>query len=541
MPNSNEKNGPIKVSGISIAQLSRGLYRSNAAAFKELVSNAWDVDARNVWISTNFPEFDFISCTDDGPGMSLDDFLKYFSEKGIGYCFKRRGNRDTTDTYKRPIIGRLGVGMLAIGQLCHSFQIESHYIDEDGEGKAYLGEIVLLDDAIRDLDDTIRREGTEREDIEVGRWSYNDDIPYDESRRGFRIFSSDVRETFRDEMKQGVEQLRDRLPFELKRLHLEYYSKAARSIRELGSYLRTIWELCILCPLPYYGELPKYPIDITALTEDAMTDEYAQALTMISERQSSLNNWQFDVTFDGVQLYRYLQLPQGKGIPRVFYTSFNDTIADRPLSFSGYIYAQTEAVRPLELSGIQIRLRGVGIGGYDSTFLNYYERIETIRNRWVSGEIFIDDGLESALNLDRDSFNEHDEHYKALQSHLHKKLDTVFGEIERVAERKRRASRDQRDKGLSDTLQDINEEETKGNLEIIYSDMGTASPLVSVDMNNKQIMLNTSLILSRRKKPRMMIRQIALAYHIAKNLTDTEESRYEVFYRMLQKIAEGLV
>ena len=135
-----------------------------------------------------------------------------------------------------------------------------------------------------------------------------------------------------------------------------------------------------------------------------MTDEYAKALTMISERQSKLNNWQFNVTFDGVQLYRYLQLPQGKGIPRVFYTSFSDTIADRPLSFSGYIYAQTEAVRPLELSGIQIRLRGVGIGGYDSTFLNYYERIETIRNRWVSGEIFIDDGLEAALNLDRDSF-----------------------------------------------------------------------------------------------------------------------------------------
>ena len=60
-----EQTGEIKVADVSIAHLSRGLYRSTAAAFKELVNNAWDVDAEEVRLDTNFPEFDYISCIDN--------------------------------------------------------------------------------------------------------------------------------------------------------------------------------------------------------------------------------------------------------------------------------------------------------------------------------------------------------------------------------------------------------------------------------------------------------------------------------------------
>ena len=82
--------GNIRVANIAIGQLSRGLYRSTATAFKELVSNAYDADATVMRIDTNYPEFDFISCVDDGNGMSLEQFLKYFSHEGVGSCIKRK-------------------------------------------------------------------------------------------------------------------------------------------------------------------------------------------------------------------------------------------------------------------------------------------------------------------------------------------------------------------------------------------------------------------------------------------------------------------
>jgi len=52
--NQNNNQGTIRVADITIAQLSRGLYRSTATAFKELVSNAYDADATIVRINTNF-------------------------------------------------------------------------------------------------------------------------------------------------------------------------------------------------------------------------------------------------------------------------------------------------------------------------------------------------------------------------------------------------------------------------------------------------------------------------------------------------------
>jgi len=152
-----KNHGKITVANVTLAQLSRGLYRSNATVFKELINNAYDADANSVRIDTNCPEFDYISCVDNGKGMSLEHFVKHFSEKGIGISLKRKGHLNFTEIYQRPIIGRLGIGMTAIGQLCHSFNIESHYKDDDGNNKAYRAEIVLTDDSIPTIEKSIRK------------------------------------------------------------------------------------------------------------------------------------------------------------------------------------------------------------------------------------------------------------------------------------------------------------------------------------------------------------------------------------------------
>jgi len=536
-----QDSGTISVADITIAQLSRGLYRSTATAFKELVNNAYDADATVVRIDTNYPEFDFISCVDNGSGMPLKEFLRYFRDEGIGSCIKRKGAKDTTAVYNRPVIGRLGIGMLAVGQLCHSFEIESHYKDDDEVDKAFHATIVLLEDTIPDIERVIRDEDLDKKEIDVGLWAY-EEIPYDESKKGFRVYSSDVRNTYLNEMKSSVDKkTHEMLSFNLPTLHSEFYDQVGKSIRECKPYLETIWELCILCPLPYYGEIHEFPTKLSLFKEEDITDEAGQALTMIRDRQSRFGNWEFRVVFDGIDLRRYIQFPtKPQANPRLFYISFDDVVADEPLRFSGYIFGQTQAVTPLELNGVQIRLRAVGIGGYDSTFLKYYRQIETIRSRWVSGEIFVDDGLERALNIDRDSFNEHDEHFKRLQEKLHEKLDTVFNKLDSIARAQQEEKRNVKDELLKGSMQGIVAKQSQGKFKLLQYDLGSSGPVVSVDEGKGEIVLNTASRPLRKKKADTILRHAILAYHISRKIAKTEEEQYDIFYRLIKDILREL-
>jgi len=539
-----KKEGTIRVADITIAQLSGGLYRSTATALKELISNAYDADATVVQINTNYPEFDFISCVDDGTGMSLEEFRRFFAEEGIGTCIKRKHRKDITDVYKRPIIGRLGIGMLAIGQLCHSFEIESHYRDEGGEGKAYRGEIVLSDITIPDKEEIIRDTDVETQEIPVGTWEY-ETIDYDERKQGFRVFSSDVRLTFRHEMKSSIgTKETERLSFNLSDLHSRFYDKAEKSIRDCKPYLETIWELAVLCPLPYYGKKGDFPMNLEAFSlQERRSDEFKKAMRLIRARQKQFLNENFRVIFDGIELRRHVQLPtRTDTIPKLYSVEFDGSVFDSPLEFSGYIFAQVpRAIRPLELNGLQIRLRGVGIGGYDSTFLRYYKQIETIRSRWVSGEIFVDKGLEPALNIDRDSFNEHDEHFKKLRSVLHDKLNHVFDDANALARALSEERRDKKEGEIKTDLQTIVAHESEGKFKLLERDLGEESPIVTVHEDTGEIILNTAARPIRRKKPDSIIRAVMLAYHAATRTTETEEDRERKFYQLVRQILGKLI
>lgn len=534
--------GQIRVADTTIAQLSRGLYRSTATAFKELVSNAYDADATVVRIDTNCPEFDFLSCVDDGAGMPLEQFLRYFSKEGIGSCNKRKGSTDRTPVFKRPIIGRLGIGMLAVGQLCHSFEIESHY-RQGRKGKAYCASIVLEDTAIPSMEQTLRNADRARKDMQVGTWKYKI-VPYEKRKKGFRIHSSDVRKTFTREMRSSVTPERHgRMSFSLEGLHSTFYDKSKKSVRDCGSYLESIWELCTLCPVPYYGKGRKKPIDFSAFSrEERESAEFQEAIRFIRGRQDEFLKQNFRVVFDGINLYRHIHLPtEAKTIPKLYSIDFDGTVLEDPLTFSGYLFAQVPcAVRPPELNGVQIRLRGIGIGGYDSTFLRYSQQIDTIRSRWVSGEIFVDHGLESALNIDRDSFNEHDEHFKKLQSELHRKLGVVFDEIDRIARRRSEGRREGRDKEVRKHLKAILADRSAGKLKLRQRDLGPDSPIVLVDDAKGEIILNKSARPLRKKKANRILGAVMLAYHAAQRTTGTGEKPDEAFYELLKAILAKL-
>src|SRR5713226_8032211 len=158
----------IRVSEKALAHLSRGLYRSPASALRELVSNAWDANATVVRITTNYPNFYQLAVEDNGDGFSEEDFIYLMESGGIGNSTKRPETKKLL--YGRETIGRYGIGMLGIANICGSFQITSK--TKDGKGfKA----TVRLYDALKTKLDT--GEIVHDKIVEVGKFSLQDFDP----------------------------------------------------------------------------------------------------------------------------------------------------------------------------------------------------------------------------------------------------------------------------------------------------------------------------------------------------------------------------
>lgn len=124
--------------------LGRHLYRSFATVLGEAISNAWDADARNVWIYLDEKKNGFW-IKDDGEGMSADDFQDKFLK--IGYS-KRKTGRTKSAKLKRPFIGRKGIGKLALLSSAERISVISRV-----DGGDYVGGAIdnpSLDAAITD-------------------------------------------------------------------------------------------------------------------------------------------------------------------------------------------------------------------------------------------------------------------------------------------------------------------------------------------------------------------------------------------------------
>ncbi len=157
-----------------IADISSGLYRSPAAALKELVSNAYDADATEVVINTDVPHFRTLVISDDGTGMSVEKFLDVM--RHIGGSRKRlEGGGETAKG--RKIIGRIGIGLLAVAQLGYRFYVAS---STAGSPTRFMAEVDLTpfhkDDAAMV---SMGMMSEDSDEITIGAIRYVDDIPED--------------------------------------------------------------------------------------------------------------------------------------------------------------------------------------------------------------------------------------------------------------------------------------------------------------------------------------------------------------------------
>lgn len=102
-----------------IRELGERLVREPEIALLELIKNAYDADATNceIRLSGN----DRIDITDDGSGMSLDEFTNGWMRIGTS----SKGSRSATRRFGRPITGEKGIGRFAVRYLGQRLDLSS--------------------------------------------------------------------------------------------------------------------------------------------------------------------------------------------------------------------------------------------------------------------------------------------------------------------------------------------------------------------------------------------------------------------------------
>ena len=518
----------IKVSSKILGHISGGIYRSPADAIKELVSSAFDADATRVAITTNWPSFDIITCRDNGSGMEQEKFERIITQE-IGESTKRVANdgnaNDVTDL-GRPIIGWLGIGMLGIAQICHEFRVISHHKETQTAFRAR----VRLEDFLREKVSDIPPDPAAQQSINVGEFMV-EPIDYEPDNAGTYVIASQVRSAFLRQFRatSGEERLPSKFSAFLKTIH------RARSVKALGDYWQMVWELTVACPVPY---VETGPFDWDKIEVEP------ELKKRLIDLQESLRAYQFQVVVDGLSLRKPNQYPlAAPQIPKhkqttgkLFAVNKEVEVYGQTFKLYGYIYLQNgQAVEPMELRGLLIRIRNTAIGTYDPTLFTY-PKIPAPHFNWLSGEIYVEDGLEFALNMDRDSFNEMHPHFAKLKEIIHNLLkQEVFPEAHRDQRKRSQEIHEDRENTKRAILKSLIRQELGGDYVLTRTDE-KPFPL-TIDTVQDMIFENDqSPLLPNAKSKRELIQRIAYAFEIS--MEAPEDKRREKFYLLLSEFVK---
>lgn len=218
----------------------------------------------------------------------------------------------------------------------------------------------------------------------------------------------------------------------------------------LDTYFRTIWTLSLSVPLPYIKKHPfslksddgirtfalsnkpiRPKVDELSLPDGKTIRQQCQFIT--PDHPSSTD---FSVHFDGLLLKRPLPFPRSYltheiGESLLFVGKIKSDMNSLPKEYSGgtieveaYYFLQNRIV-PAEHNGVMVRINGASGIMFDDQFLRY-QVSEQNRLKQITAEIFINRGLDAALNIDRESFNIAHPHYQFLKKWVHHSLRQII-------------------------------------------------------------------------------------------------------------------
>ncbi len=423
-----EQKGDIKVAAQIIQDLSSGIYSSTAVALKELINNSYDADAENVTIRM-LPDIDTILITDNGSGMNAIDFDENFAWISKS---NKRNNGDLSPIKKRPLIGKIGIGFIAVNEICNKMEIMS---SKNGEKIKFTATINFTDiisgsgekDEGKKTNSTSEKNGVIRATYTL----INETEEVDKHYTIIRLIGiKDTAQTILHgklyksavigKSKKTPRSISDFKKSENMKELLEIHTeRELHTFMEDDEYIQFVIELASYIPVEYIKNGPIEGVHNRIIKE-------------IVNKQKELD---FHVDLDGIYLKKPIYFAQSEDVNSNYYP-FEDNlpVEGQPnLRFKGYFYCQDRLLTPKELNGISVKIKGVPIArryGFDSTFLDYVNYTDQIFRNWVSGEIYIDEGLEDAMNIDRQSFRETYPSYIVLQNYIHKLLrEEIFGKI----------------------------------------------------------------------------------------------------------------
>jgi hypothetical protein len=559
----------LKLSARVFGHISQGLYRTPAGAIKELISNAFDADADLVKINTGFPRFDLFSCADNGRGLSISEF-KRLMDKGLGTSDKHSHPNKRTPKHKRLMIGRLGIGLLSLAQICTEFDLISHHPKTKKAFKitlqfpAYTREVI---------------DKTSMNDfgfVEGGRYLF-EELKYDQAAAGVKIFTTKLRDSFRARMS------------DLKRYRNSVVAGTEASYSDFGHFLDGIYSAKnlpkALSMVSDYDQLIFGLGLIPALPYAAGDHNIMLSIPSVRKYQQRLLANDFKIIVDGMELLRPVRLPSdklhrsaqncrvGKGRKLTFdledgvheeqvvvtryplnvvrseerFSAYEfeyicSEVAGRPLRFWGYLFQQTSRIFPRELQGIIVRIRDVAIGTYDNSMMSY-PTAEGPRYSMISGELVVQEGFEDALNIDRDSFNSLHPHYLRVQSYLHGMLHShVFSEAWEEEKNRNRKRRDVDRRARAREFAQLVEANTNGQFKKIQTRESSGeflNPPVEFSPKQKSVIVTTNHPLLRdalkKRKHEELVKQLAIAFERALQEKGTDKARV-VFYKLLSQV-----
>jgi hypothetical protein len=565
---------PVKLAAKVIGHISQGLYRSPAGALKELISNAYDAGASYAKIHTGFPKFATFSCEDDGSGISKEKFIQLM-EGGIGDSDKLSLNEPQTGRNGRPIVGRLGVGLVSLAQICSRFNIRSFH---EPTKTAFESEIKFPPYSRQDIDREAKDDQTKL--IKHGQYRLTE-IPYEEGKHGIIVTTTALREMFRKTMsnteKLAHKAFRSSESYpSFNRFIVAIANSKLSSLYFASQYDQLIFGLALASPIPYVESDPKDRGLETILTK----------IPQIALLQKELKHFDFRVEVDNIELRRPIVLPSNKArvksadciVPKapeqieftlhdgvhsekvkvdkydiavkgkderfqLFYFEYSSKVNGYPLQFSGYIFLQTTRLFPKEYQGILIRIRNVAIGQYDVNVMTY-PSAEGPRFSMLSSEIFVKAGLDDSLKVDREGFNTLDPQYIRVQAFIHSILHQLIfpGSWEEEKSRNKQR-REIREREVTSTFARKLKETTKrefSRIEIVpKNSRHIATESVKLDRNAKAIKIYESHPTARailgRKKTRGIAARILAAFEVA-NQESSAVRRRQIFYKLIEDI-----
>lgn len=563
---------PIKLSAKVFGHISQGLYRTPAGAIKELISNAFDAGASNLKIHTGFPRFESFSCEDNGGGISEEEFNRLM-KKGIGTSFKRLIDDEQIEiAYNRTVIGRLGIGLLSLAQICTQFDLISHHAKTEA---AFSVTIRFPPYTRQDID---RLKFTSEDELIKGGEYRLQSVPFDSKKTGVRIYTRYLRESFRKRMS------------DLSRYCNYKNARSTRPYSSFGHFIRCIYESKnTVQSLSLASDYDQLIFGLALIPPNPYVDSETNVLfkfKFFQDYQKKLENNNFNVFFDNLNLRRPIRLPSDRTtttaadckVTRTSKKHFelidgehkenivvkkhevrvedsdlvfsvyemrysNPKVAGRPLEFGGYLFQQTGRLYPKDIQGVLVRVRDVAIGTYDATLMNYPYG-EGPRYHMVSSELMIQNGFDDALNIDRDSFNALDPHYLRMQAYLHSFLhSTVFPETWSEEKARNKARKASAGKVRQRSFLNILQEHTEGGFMriefVTIPEERTSSP-VRFSSRDQTIIVNVkhpSIVQAlKRRKYQELVQHISIIYEQARQAKGKKQ--HEVFYSLLSKLID---